>query len=75
LLRRRRPVLEGHAGGAAGAGVLGCPGCWSQDSGATRSSPPAGRGRAGRSNDVVWAVVQFAAVGVLLATGRNSSSS
>ena len=64
-------VLEGHAGAALLALGISLPGllvqdCWRY------AFFAAGRPRAAAVNDVVWAVVQLAAVGALLATGRNS---
>jgi O-antigen/teichoic acid export membrane protein len=64
-------VLEGHAGAALLALGLSLPGLLVQDFW-RHAFFAAGRPRAAALNDAVWAVVQFAAVGALLATGHGS---
>jgi O-antigen/teichoic acid export membrane protein len=64
-------TLDGHAGAALLALGISLPGllvqdCWRY------AFFAAGRPRAAAANDVVWAVVQFAVIGALLATGYNS---
>lgn len=64
-------VVEGHAGAALLALGLSLPGLLVQDFW-RHAFFAAGRPRSAAANDVVWAVVQFAAVGALLATGHGS---
>jgi len=64
-------VVQGHAGMALLALGLSLPGllvqdCWRY------AFFAAGRARSAAVNDLVWAVVQFALIGVLLATGQRS---
>jgi O-antigen/teichoic acid export membrane protein len=63
--------LDGHAGAALLALGISLPGltiqdCWRY------AFFAAGRPRDAALNDIVWAVVQFAAIGALLATGHTS---